>query len=409
MPNEKGTFDVSSAPTDEDTPPRSIFRMCFPFRSTDSAFLPPWPKRIGLIAFGVLQNGLAGGLIFGWASIDQSLLSEVPENGGAGLELQQTTKIFSWATSISMVAALILGAVLDYSGPRLASMISCLTISAGCLVFALSKNMMSFALGTILIGFGGPGIGNSIIHLANLFPGNENLAMSSLSGSIAFSFSVFAFFDIAWTENENISFRDLFAGYAILLCFLALGAIILYPDEPYEQLIDDDIFEDVHCESDIQIDMEVKPLLPGSQTLQNGINNRTVQVPKEEHHERLLKHRHGGHGHGHAPPHVSLIVEQPFNSNLRDKQRIIERTDSYVASAKSLASGGPVMSLKDLPLLDQLASASYQRAFLVFLVTTFVTNFYVGTLSTEVRFFLCPLIISSIECIRIQLYLLRFL
>jgi MFS family permease len=334
-----------------------------------------------LFAFGVLQNALAGGLIFGWASIDQSILSESPEKGGAGLDLQQTTKIFSWATSISMVAALILGAVLDHSGPRLASIISCLTIAAGCLIFALSNHVFGFALGTVLMGFGGPGIGNCIIHLANLFPGNENLAMSSLSGSIALSFSMFAFFDMTWTNNKNVTFRDLFIGFAMLLVVLAIGALVLYPDEPYEQLIDDDIFEEVQR----VIDMEAEPLIIESQQQQGAAYKNVVNVTNEEHHEGVVRHRHGGH----APPHVSLIVEQPFNSYLRDKQRMVERTDSFVASSKSLAGGGPVMSLKDMPLWDQLTSATYIRAFFVFLVTTFVTNFYVGTLSTEVSILAC--------------------
>lgn len=381
----KFPFDMSKTqgPDYGTDSPKSIFRKCFPYRATDSKFLPSWKMRVGLFMFGVLQNGLSGGLIFGWASIDQSLLAEPQESGGAGLSLKETTTMFSWSTSISMVAALILGAVLDYSGPRIASMISCWSIAIGCIIFAFSKHFFGFALGTILFGFGGPGIGNCIIHLANLFPGNENLAMSTLSGSIAFSFSVFAIFDSLWSEYESLSFRDIFVGFAVVLFFLGIGAILLFPDEPYEQLVDEDI-ADSDEDAPSETGDEFRPLLsersiPEHEPApQEDIARMSAMELSDQHHD---KHHHSAH----APPRISFIVEQPFNSYLRDKQRMVQRTDSYVASSKSLARGGPAVSLKDQPFVNQLTSASYLRAFFVFLVSTFVTNLYVGTLSTEVR------------------------
>lgn len=381
MTNEQSAFNNMSIISDNHgATSRPMLRRCFPYRATDSESLPPWPTRIGLFVFGMLQNALSGGLIFGWASIDQTLLSVPQESGGAGLELQQTTTIFSWATSISMVAALILGAVLDYSGPRIASMCACLCISLGCLIFAFSKTFLGFATGIILIGFGGPGIGNCIIHLANLFPGNENLVMSCLSGSIAFSFSIFAIFDSLWTVYRDLTYGHLFGGFAVILFVLATGSVLVFPDEPYDLPIDEeDVFDDLD-----DIDWEAKPLLPKRSTQQydtdkNILIKTTPSSSKEHHHD----HPRGKHR-AHDPPHVSWIVEQPFNSYLRDKQRMLDHTDSFSASRKSLAQGGPAISLKDQPFWDQLTSASYLRAFFVFLVSTFATNFYVGTLSTEV-------------------------
>ena len=83
-------------------------------------------------------------------------------------------------------------------------------------------------------------------------------------------------------------------------------------------------------------------------------------------------------------PRVTIIVEQPLNSYLRDEFQMLERTDSYLASRKALSGGKPAVSLKDQPFQSQLLSPTYLRAFLVFLVTSFVTNFYVGTFTTEV-------------------------
>ena len=371
---EKASLNMSFASETNDERPVSLVRKYFPYRATDSGSLPPWRKRIGLFAFGMLQNGLAGGLIFGWASIDQTLLSDPQEIGGVGLELQQTTAIFSWATSISMVAALIMGAVLDYSGPRVASMCSCLCISLGCLIFALAEHFLGYATGIFLIGFGGPGIGNCIIHLANLFPGNENLVMSCLSGSIAFSFSVFAIFDSLWSENNDLSFRHLFGGFAALSFVLAVGSVLLFPDEPYD-LPGDDVSDDVS-----DIDREAQPLLSERSIYQDDTAKKLLlNMPKEGHHDH-----HGKKQKGHDLPHVTWIVEQPFNSYLRDRTRMLGHTDSFVASQKSMARGGPAISLKDQPFWNQLASAAYLRAFVVFLASTFATNFYIGTLSTEV-------------------------
>jgi len=348
---------------DEDNPSSgpSLVRRFFPYRPTDPDLLPAWSRRVSMLAFGMMQNALAGGLIFGWSAIDQSVLAEPLESGGAGLKLQQSAQIFSWATSVSMVAALVLGAILDHAGPRIASMLSCVTVSLGCLIFSVSNKMPGFALGTIMIGFGGPGIGNGIIHLANLFPGNQNLVMSCLSGSIAFSFSTFAVFDSIWSAYHPwLTFRHLFAVYAVIMLLLALGAVILYPDEAYEELIDGSVDE-------MMDDSE-----RGSYSESTPLTNEMQQ-----------DHLH--HRHGHAPICVSLVSEQPVDSFLRDKHRMYKRTESYRASSKSLARGGPPVSLKDRPLKDQITSGAYVRAFLVFCTTCFLTNFYVGSLSMELK------------------------
>lgn len=362
-PKTMSSFDTSLGNEDM---PKSLFRKCSPYRATDSSVLPPWWKRITFLVFGFTQNALCGGLIFGWASIDQSILSEPLENGGAGLRLDETTKIFTWATSISMVSALILGGVLDYSGPRLASMTSCLIIALGFLIFSFSSSMAGFATGTILIGMGGPGIGNCIIHLAQLFPGNQNLAMSCLSGSIAFSFSMFALFDSLWDNYPGLSVQHLFGAYGLLVLVLGFGAVLLYPDEPYEELIEDTDEDDIN-DDDLFADPE------------GALPDETKPMLRISSEPELHKHP------GHAPPHISFVVEQPFNSYLRDKDRMAERTVSFRASQKSLAEGGPPMSLKDDSLWNQLKSPEYLRALLAFMVSTFVTNFYVVSLSTEVR------------------------
>lgn len=364
-------FNLSSEEGDSPLPGLTFLRRCLQRRETDADVLLSWHQRVGLSVFGVIQNSLAGCLIFGWASIDHTILSTPQQAGGAGLTLHETTLIFSWATSTSMFAALVLGILLDHIGPRVVSMVSCLLVSIGCLIFAGADGFVGFAVGVAMMGFGGPGIGNCVIHLANLFPGNENLVMSCLNGSVAVSFSVFAVFDLLWSRHEDISFRFLFAAYSIVIFMLAMGALILYPDEPFkefceEELSDGDSFSKVPGE--------------GTSLMEKSLTNSRYVTPAQDldhtashvqHHERR----------------VSLVIEQPLDSFLRIEDKKYHRTDSFQASRKSLWHGQPAVSLKDQPFYNQLFSAVYARAVIIFLVSTFVTNFYVGSLSMQVGTF----------------------
>jgi hypothetical protein len=70
------------------------------------------------------------------------------------------------------------------------------------------------------MAFGGPGMGIGIIHVANLFPKNQFLAVSCLSGSVTLSFSVLAVLEAIWERSSmggNITFRSLFASYCIVI------------------------------------------------------------------------------------------------------------------------------------------------------------------------------------------------
>ena len=202
-------------------------------------FLPSWRVRFGLFVFAICQNGLLGGTLFGWASIDKTLLSESIEKGGAGLNLNDTTLIFTWASSVGMFSPFLLGMVLDNFGPRTCSFLSNCIIICGFVMFSLSEEFWEFAVGATLIGFGGSGITSSIVHISNLFPGHENMAMGCLTGSVAISFSVFAVFDMIWNQVET-TVQEIFLYFASLATAFAIGAFWLFPDEPFEKVLDVD-------------------------------------------------------------------------------------------------------------------------------------------------------------------------
>ena len=186
-PANTATVTASTVTTTQQQPPRIQQRP----EGTD---LPAsQTHRIALAVLACLQNSLVGGLVYGWASLNSTLLTTEPfPRGGCGLTLADTTVIFAMASCTGMASTLLLGFCLDRFGPRVCSVTSHVAIAAGCQLFAASTAFTGFALATCLIAFGGPGIQVSIVHLANLFPKNQFTALAMLNGTISISMSVFA-------------------------------------------------------------------------------------------------------------------------------------------------------------------------------------------------------------------------
>jgi MFS family permease len=356
---------------------------CFRKRTTDADHPPAGARRIGILIFALLQNALAGGLIFGWASIDRTMLISPESNGGAGVAPDKTTLVFSWASSLAMVSSLFLGIVLDVFGPRICSVLCLTSIAIGCRLLAASHNFNQFAIGACAMGFAGPGICGTIIHIANLFPKIQNLIMSLLTGSIAISFSVFSIFDMLWHKYEFATFHTLFGYYSWVMAALAVGGFLFYPDEPFKET-DNDEMDDVPVEEIVErLDSVVAPLIQRS----SMSSPRTVLYNPE----LAVIHENGQHHYSHV--HIqstaapSMKIDQPLNSYLRLKGR----SESFMVSAEAIRTGDPdatvMISLKDQPFVKQLLSATYFRSSIFFWICTFVTNFFVSSISTELADF----------------------
>lgn len=295
-------------------------------------------RRLGLASLAFFQNSLVGGILYGWASIDRSLLTAPPTLGGAGLTQSQTTEIFSWAASTAMLSSLVLGVVLDRLGPRMCSFAANFVIALGFLVFAVAQSFEWYALGACLISFGGPGIQASIVHVANLFPDNRFLMLGGMNGCISLSFAVFGIFDLLWETFPKLSVRVLFGSYFLLVSLSAMASLSWWPDYPFEP--DDD---------------DVALLQPDP-------------TPEDEYIQGMTMHQH--------------LLEQPLDSFLRADYH---RRPSYLLSRMGMEHGdASLVSLKDQPFWKQLGSGAYLRAFLFLLVTCFLANFYVGSFTTEV-------------------------
>jgi Major Facilitator Superfamily len=315
------------------------------------------PRRTLLVVLALVQNALFGGVLYGWASIDRSLLVASKEDGGAGLDPHQATHAFAVASAVSMLATLLLGAVLDACGPRACSVMSHMAIAFGFAAFGAATSWQHYVVGASLMAFGGPGIQVSVVHISNLFPNRQFFVLSGLTGSMSLSFSVFSAFDYLWDKHaaEGMSVRHMFGGYAVLAIASLVASCVVWPDESFP---------------------------PPPRELDLDGDEHHVPTAEEEYAEAVTAHSH-------------LVMEQPLQSYLRhndEEQEEAEmsrllRKPSYLQSSNVLREGGDpnLVSLKDQPFSRQLASAQYLLPVLAFLVACFLANFYVASFSTEVR------------------------
>ena len=348
--------------------------------------------KLGLALFACLQNALVGGLVFGWASIDRTMLHASPEEGGADLTLYETTQLFASASCTAMMASLFLGPLLDAYGPRACLAVSHLLVVVGCGGFALSSQLWQFTLAVVLIAFGGPGIGLGIIHNVNLFPRNQFLAVSCLAGSITLSFTMLAILEVLW-EDYRVSFRILFGGYSAIVALSMLATLVVSPDEPYELEIDeeDDSDEDGLLQGSFDSQEIVHP------SLEQEYVEATIQT------------------YAHHHQHHFLMTDQSLNSTLRRRdddmeddvdyenpdigfrrqhshtssRRQYQKSHSFYESQEAIQSGNEavvkLMSLKDQPFRVQLQSPTFARAVLIFVITSFSANFTIASLNTELE------------------------
>lgn len=311
------------------------------------------PSRTTLVVVALVQNALFGGVLYGWASIDRSLLVASKEEGGAGLAPHQTTHAFAVASSASMLATLVLGAVLDAYGPRACSVMSHMAIAFGFAAFGAATTWQHYVVGASLMAFGGPGIQVSVVHISNLFPDRQFFVLSGLTGSMSLSFSVFSAFDWLWEKHQadGMSVRHMFGGYAVLAIASLVTSCLVWPDASF----------------------------PPPRTASEILGAEHVPTAEEEYVEAVTAHSH-------------LVMEQPLQSYLRQDDQEAEmsrlmRKPSYLQLTTVLSEGGDphLVSLKDQPFQRQLASPQYLLPVMAFLVTCFLANFYVASFSTEVR------------------------
>ena len=338
--------------------------------------------RVALAIFACAQNALIGGIVFGWASIDRTLLKASEDEGGANLSPYETTQLFTYASSTSMLATLFLGPLLDAFGPRVCLLVAQTLVLLGCAGFSQARHFWEFIVAVLLMSFGGPGMGISIIHVANLFPKNQFLAVSCLAGSVTISFSVFAVLGSIW-ETYDVGFRTLFGGYCCLILASMVATLLVSPDDPYELEEDE---EELNASFDF--DNNYHP------SLEQEYVEATIHTYAHHHQNHLwltdqsLNDRLRYEEEDESPKNQECdCSKQHGEGQHHHRCHHFHRTQSFFQSQKAIQSGNEsavkLMSLKDQSFYVQLTSPTFAKAVLIFVTISFLANFTIASLNTE--------------------------
>lgn len=140
-------------------------------------------SRNGLLALAIFQIISAGGLLFGWSSLQPILISEgflaepcLPSGGkngtvppsveelkkaaGCDKQAQALGNVFSVAINVRSASQLLVGYLLDKHGPKNALVLSFLVTTIGLVLLGCRQLWVA----VIMLAVGTPGIQNSLFH-----------------------------------------------------------------------------------------------------------------------------------------------------------------------------------------------------------------------------------------------------
>ncbi|KAL7994660.1 putative major facilitator superfamily, MFS transporter superfamily [Plasmopara halstedii] len=203
-------------------------------------------NRYFYVAFAVFQCFLGAGVIFGWTSLLPMLEKEkiyfelcIYEETICTAQSNRLQYAFTMAVFSSMWSNLLLGLVLDKFGPRVTKSISLVFLIAGALLMGNAhyrdnaKDNDLLLYGMVLVGFSGPGIQLSGIHMSNLFPESTALVACLIVGGLQLSFLIFALISFAYM-HLGMSMATIFEIYATVLLLSLVGTLLTEPDTPLE-------------------------------------------------------------------------------------------------------------------------------------------------------------------------------
>ncbi|KAK1545108.1 major facilitator superfamily transporter [Colletotrichum paranaense] len=233
------------------------------------------------VATSIVACWLAAGIVFGFAALKPVLIAEgvysdlcdandpgAVDNGDyiPCTEQDLRLNLFFIAASVTAnVSSLLAGSVLDRYGRRVCWIASCVCLTLGCLLMAVSRNFAYFDgyfLGNIMLALGGTFVFVSSFQLANAFPKYSGHIIALVTGAFDASAAVFLIYRAAYEATEGkLSLEKFFCTYIAVPLLILLAEFAYMPVRSYhsipqlEQKIEkaQDETHDVH-ESDDEID-----------------------------------------------------------------------------------------------------------------------------------------------------------
>jgi len=201
-------------------------------------------KRWLYVLLAFMQICFTSGIIYGWPALELMLIEDgfYEDRCEKGAERPcdaqslYTFMMYTVATFVNNLAAIVNGFVLDRFGPRFTSLISSGIFLGGCALFnAGINNPLAYVVGFALLGFSGPGIYVAVMHLNNLFPGRQATVLSFFSGSFGVSSFVFRWFKLAREYNRELfTLSHEFTMLIIIMFPFLLASFFIWPDKPFQ-------------------------------------------------------------------------------------------------------------------------------------------------------------------------------
>lgn len=146
--------------------------------------------------------------------------------------------MFTVAAVATNVCALPVGTVLDRFGPRVASLVGCVFLAAGCLLFAFAWDMRPFdgyIPAYFFLALGGPFIYISCFQLSNTFPRRSGLILALITGAFDTSSAIFLFYRLIYAAT-NGSFwpKKFFLIYLVVPVAIAAVQFAVMPVKSYK-------------------------------------------------------------------------------------------------------------------------------------------------------------------------------
>jgi len=185
------------------------------------------------LALGCLQSALLGGVIFGWASVSGTFLTE-NKDGSPALSSTYIHATFVVATFFAGLSPSVFGILQESVGPRWSSVIAHSFFIAGCLLFAASSSEAPHYMSAVsLMAFAGPGAHSAALCASAFFDYYRGFATVLLTASFQASFLVLFFVNQAW-EQSHYTYREIFTSYAVVAFLSLCLSVAVWPDQHFD-------------------------------------------------------------------------------------------------------------------------------------------------------------------------------
>eukprot|EP00735_Rhodelphis_limneticus_P000618 TRINITY_DN11138_c0_g1::TRINITY_DN11138_c0_g1_i1::g.6513::m.6513 TRINITY_DN11138_c0_g1::TRINITY_DN11138_c0_g1_i1::g.6513 ORF type:complete len:416 (+),score=120.18,sp/Q04991/FMP42_YEAST/20.74/2e-19,MFS_1/PF07690.11/2.3e-18,SPW/PF03779.9/8.3e+03,SPW/PF03779.9/0.071,DUF805/PF05656.9/1.6e+03,DUF805/PF05656.9/1e+02,DUF805/PF05656.9/0.48,DUF805/PF05656.9/2.1e+03 TRINITY_DN11138_c0_g1_i1:202-1449(+) len=181
-----------------------------------------------LYFLGLLFTIMTAGVVFGWTALEPVL-----EDSGFTQEGWFATA-YTIGASANYVSGPAFGLILDHYGPRACGSVGAALFAIGvgmCSQFKTSGALLMFGYG--ILGFSGPGIQLSMLHLSNMFPRHRGLLLSLSTAAFDASTLVFLFFQIL-NERMGYDAEQLFYIMFLIPILILILLLCFWPDRSYE-------------------------------------------------------------------------------------------------------------------------------------------------------------------------------